>query len=84
MQQYQKDGQLTDGFSDPMIDEAKLAEQVKESLDLFKLDLKRALNAHNIDTFANTPDFILADLLYHNVMAVIKMQSKRDAWNNAS
>jgi len=60
--------------------EIAIAEHIQGSLANFKVELERILNINNIDTYTNTPDFILAEMLYHNVMATIKMQAKRDEW----
>ena len=46
----------------------------------FKSELSAFFNQHGIDTFTNTPDFILADLVTAFIRDYADNMGRRDAW----
>lgn len=45
------------------------------------VDLSKVLNAHNVDTETDTPDFILSDMLVSHLETLIAFQEANERWH---
>jgi hypothetical protein len=52
----------------------------KEALDLFEKELTSLINKHSLESFSDTPDFILASYLRTCLEAYNKSQRRRQEW----
>ncbi len=52
-----------------------------QKLMQFKRDLAQQLNHYGLDNMANTPDFILADVLFDALMTYIKVAAQNASWH---
>lgn len=43
-------------------------------------DLTHVLNINNVDSFANTPDYILAETIAYNLVGIGALMHDRDRW----
>jgi hypothetical protein len=52
-----------------------------EDIPRFTKELTSLLNCHNMDSFTNTPDFLLAEHLMNVIGQIANLHTKRDAWH---
>jgi hypothetical protein len=50
------------------------------NIEEFKKDLKGLINRHSLENRSNTPDYIIADYLFHCLLAFETVTNRRDKW----